>query len=324
MKKIWLVTFILLIFSTALVAQPQSVGEIVDLKGEVFINHKPAEIGMEIYEKDTVGTQKGETEIVFEKGRIYLGEYTQVRVANLYPLEIEVWHGEILTLFLEPVEIITPHQKFSLEGTWRVVVDPYQTQKYKLTEETEEYTKEEHHYYYYYPLRIGWWYPWGVWFRVGWYWNWWHWHPYWSYWSYRWYRYGYYRGYRYGHYSNSRISKNQLRQRRYSRNKFLSSISRRQLREKIRSYSSLKAKILSFRKRSLSNSKLRTLTNRTLTNRFKSKTSLRSSRFQSSRSPFRINKKSSRTSFRSPKSYSRIKSSSRSLRIRSSRSTIRK
>jgi len=291
MKKIWLVTFILLIFSTALVAQPQSVGEIVDLKGEVFINHKPAEIGMEIYEKDTVGTQKGETEIVFEKGRIYLGEYTQVRVANLYPLEIEVWHGEILTLFLEPVAIITPHQKFFLEGTWRVVVDPYQTQKYKLTEETEEYTKEEHHYYYY-PLRIGWWYPWGVWFRVGWYWNWWHWHPYWSYWSYRWYRYG--------HYSNSRISKNQLRQRRYSRNKFLSSISRRQLREKIRSYSSLKAKILSFRKRSLSNSKLRTLTNRTLTNRFKSKTSLRSSRIQSSRSPFRINKKSSRTStFRS-------------------------
>lgn len=285
MRKVWLVILALLIFSVVSIAQPQPVGEIVDLKGEVFINHKPAEIGMEIYEKDTVGTQKGETEIVFEKGRIYLGEYTQVRVANLYPLEIEVWHGEILTLFLEPVAITTPHQKFFLEGTWRVVVDPYQTHKYRLLEEREECIKEEHHYYRYpyrYPLRTGWWYPyWGGWLRIGWWWNWWYWHPYWSYWSYRWYRYGYYRGYRYNYYS-SRISRRQLKQRvRYR------TISKPQLRVKTRSYSRLKTSGKSF----LAN-----------------KTPLRTSSFRTSRSSFRIKRIAFRSSsFRRSRSYSRIK-----------------
>ena len=213
MKKIVLLIGILIL---PVLLTAQTVGKIVDLKGDVFINHQPAEIGIEIHEKDAVGTQKGEAEVLFSQGRIYLGEYTQVRVANLYPLEIEVWHGEILTLFLEPVAITTPHQKFFLEGTWRVVVDPYQTNKYKLLEESrEEYIKEKHYHYYYYPyhypLRTGWWYPyWGGWLRIGWCWNRWYWNPYWSCYRYRSYRYP---------------------------GRFLSIVSKRQLRQKIRSSS---------------------------------------------------------------------------------------
>lgn len=194
MGKRFFVVFGLFLIAPMLFAQNEPLAKISYLEGVVTLNLNPAQIDMAISEGDELSTQKGRVEVFLQNGYLWLNRHTQVVFASE---GLGVRYGEIYVETEVPIEVKTPHERFSVEGSNRIEVDRFKTRKFQnpmleddfdkwvdrrekelaqIAEEEQlrypEYREYRDYSWTWYPFGYYWtWYPyyWYSWYWTGWY-----------------------------------------------------------------------------------------------------------------------------------------------------------